>query len=263
MAEEPKRISVDGYEIAYVEAGQGEPVIFVHGGSQDYQMWTEQLPKFGARYRAIAYSRRNNYPNERSPEGTPNGAADVHGEDLAGLVRALGYSKARIVAHSSGAHAALFFAATHPDMVVSLALNEPPATGMLNGVPDGREILKEFGGRLAAGREALKAGDVQRGIPLFVNGVGGPGNYERRSDADKKMNLENVASHHADATTKRPRAVFTCEMAERSRCESGMRSKPDMIPRSGVRLIKLTVRARSAHIVGCTQMRRGNLLTLG
>jgi non-heme chloroperoxidase len=200
--------------MAYVEAGQGDPVIFVHGGLQDYRMWSEQLPKFAARYRAIAYSRRNNYPNETSPDGTPDGAADVHGEDLAGLVRALGYAKARIVAHSSGAHAALFFAATHPDMVISLALNEPPANGILDGAPDGADILREFGGRLATGREAIKAGDVQRGIPLFVDGVGGPGNYERRSDGDKKMNLDNVASYQADATTRRPRAVFTCEMAK-------------------------------------------------
>jgi non-heme chloroperoxidase len=49
---------------------------------------------------------------------------------------------------------------------------------------------------------------------LFVNGVGGPGAYERRSDADKKMNLDNAASYQADATTKRPRPVFTCEMAK-------------------------------------------------
>lgn len=230
MAEEPKQISINGYEIAYVEAGQGDPVMFVHGGLQDYRMWSEQLPKFGARYRAIAYSRRNNYPNDRSPDGTPDGAADVHGEDLAALVRALGYSKARIVAHSSGAHAALFFAASHPDMVVSLALNEPPAIGILSGVPDGAEILKEFSGRLAAGREALKAGDVQRGIPLIVDGVGGPGNYERRSDADKKMNLDNVASYQADTTSKRPRAVFTCEMAKRitapTLLSNGERSPP-------------------------------------
>ncbi|SCB54150.1 Pimeloyl-ACP methyl ester carboxylesterase [Bradyrhizobium shewense] len=213
-ANEVKRVSVNGYEIAYVEAGQGEPVILVHGGLQDYRMWSEQLAKFAARYRAIAYSRRNNYPNERSPDGMPDGAANVHGEDLAALVSALGYSKARIVAHSSGAHAVLFFAATHPDMVISLALNEPPAVGLLNGTPDGADILREFGGRLAAVREALKAGDVQRGIPLFVDGVGGPGNYERRSDADKKMNLDNVASYQADATTKRPRAAFSCDMAK-------------------------------------------------
>jgi non-heme chloroperoxidase len=42
-------------------------------------------------------------------QGEPDGAADVHGEDLAAFLRALGLSKVRIVAHSSGAHAALFF----------------------------------------------------------------------------------------------------------------------------------------------------------
>jgi non-heme chloroperoxidase len=146
MADEVKRISVNGYELAYVEQGQGEPVVFVHGGLQDYRMWSEQLPKFALHYHAIAYSRRNNYPNEVSSEGTPDGAADVHGEDLAALARALGFSKIRVVAHSSGAHAALFFAAKHPDMVVSLAVHEPPALGMLNGLPNSADILNESAG---------------------------------------------------------------------------------------------------------------------
>jgi non-heme chloroperoxidase len=177
-------------------------------------MWLEHLPKFAGRYRTIAYSRRNNYPNNVSPDGMPDGAADAHGEDLAALVRALGLSKVRVVAHSSGAHAALFFAALHPEMVVSLALNEPPATGILVGVPGAADMLKEWGNGLVQAREALKAGDTKTGIPLFVNAVGGPGAYERRSDAAKKMNSENVASYQADATTKRPRPMFTCEMAK-------------------------------------------------
>jgi len=215
MADDIKRVSVDGYEFAYIEQGQGEPVIFVHGGLQDYRMWSEQLPKFAAHYRVIAYSRRNNYPNVVSPDGTPDSAADLHGDDLAAFARALGFSKVRVVAHSSGAHAALFFAATHPDMVVSLALNEPPAMGILNGVPTSTDILKEFVGKQAPAREAFKAGDAQRGIPMIVDGIGGPGAYERRSDAQKKMDLDNVASYQADATTKRPRPVFTCEMAKK------------------------------------------------
>ena len=102
----------------------------------------------------------------------PDGAADAHGEDLAAFVRALGLSKVRIVAHSSGAHAALFFAALHPDMVVSPALNEPPAAGILIGTANGAEILKEFASNLAPAREALKVGDTKTRIPLFVDGVG-------------------------------------------------------------------------------------------
>jgi non-heme chloroperoxidase len=213
-ADNIKRVSANGTELSYVEVGQGEPVIFVHGGLQDYRMWLAHLPKFAERYRAIAYSRRNHFPNEASPEGMPDGAADAHGEDLAAIVRALGLSKVRVVAHSSGAHTALFFAAVHPEMVVSLTLNEPPATGILAGVPGAADMLKEWGNGMARAREAFKAGDVKAGIPLFVNAVAGPGGYERRSDADKKMNLDNAASHQADATTKRPRPVFTCDMAK-------------------------------------------------
>jgi non-heme chloroperoxidase len=56
VADDVKRISVNGTELSYVEAGQGEPVIFVHGGLQDYRMWAEHLPKFAGYYRAIAYS---------------------------------------------------------------------------------------------------------------------------------------------------------------------------------------------------------------
>jgi len=214
VADEVKRVSANGTELSYVEAGQGEPVIFVHGGLQDYRMWAEHLPKFAGRYRAIAYSRRNHFPNDVSLDGLPDAAADTHGEDLAALVRALGLSRVRMVAHSSGAHAALFFAAAHPDMLVSLALNEPPATGLLAGAPDVADTLKEWGGKQVPAREAAKAGDIKRAVPLFVDVVGGPGAYERRSDADKKMNLENVASFQADATTKLPRPVFTCEMAK-------------------------------------------------
>ena len=213
IADDVKRISANGTELAYVEAGQGEPVIFVHGNLQDYRMWAEHLPKFAGRYRAIAYSRRNHFPNDASPEGMPDGAADAHGEDLAAFVRALGLPRVRIVAHSSGAHAALFFAATQPDMIVSLALNEPTALGLLAGVPNTAEILKEWGSNQAPAREAIKAGDINAGIPLFVDAVGGAGAYDRRSDAHKKMNMDNVASYQADVTTKRPRPVFTCEMA--------------------------------------------------
>ena len=167
VADDVKRVSANGTELSYVEAGQGDPVIFVHGGLQDYRMWAEHLPKFAGRYRAIAYSRRNHFPNDVSLDGLPDAAADTHGEDLAAFVRALGLSKVRIVAHSSGAHAALFFAARHPDMLVSLALNEPPATGLLAGVPDVADTLKEWGGKQVPAREAAKAGDTQRAIPSF------------------------------------------------------------------------------------------------
>ncbi|WP_213287358.1 hypothetical protein [Bradyrhizobium sp. sGM-13] len=37
-SDDVKRVSANGTELSYVEVGQGEPVIFVHGGLQDYRM---------------------------------------------------------------------------------------------------------------------------------------------------------------------------------------------------------------------------------
>lgn len=60
---QPKTIRVNDVELAYVEQGAGEPVVFVHGGLNDYRAWGAQLDPFGERYRAVAYSRRHHWPN--------------------------------------------------------------------------------------------------------------------------------------------------------------------------------------------------------
>src|SRR5690348_8540541 len=57
--------TVNGVDLAYVEQGQGEPVLFVHGGVGDYRAWDQQMNAFGAGYRAIALSCRGYWPNPK------------------------------------------------------------------------------------------------------------------------------------------------------------------------------------------------------
>lgn len=214
-ADELKRITANGTEFAYVEAGQGDPIVFVHGGLQDYRMWKTHLAVFAKRYRVIAYSRRNHFPNAVSGDGTPDVAADIHGEDLAALVKGLGLSRVHVVAHSCGAHTALFFAANHPDMLRTLVVNEPNATGLLMTASGGAETMKEFGSRFAPAREAFRNGDLERALRLFADAIGGPGTYDRRSEEERRRMRDNALAHVADATTSRPHPDFTCEMARR------------------------------------------------
>jgi non-heme chloroperoxidase len=214
-ADEVRRVSVNGVELAYVEAGQGDPVVLVHGGLQDYRFWNGHLARFAQRFRVIAYSRRNHFPNDVGEDGAPNGAGDIHGEDLAALVLALGLGRVHVVGHSSGAVAALFFAAGHPEMVRALALNEPPAGGLLAGTPDGQAVLRESGARLAPAREAFLSRDLDRAIRLFADGVGGPGTFDRRSEADRRMAMDHALAHLADNLSARPRAPFECDAARR------------------------------------------------
>jgi pimeloyl-ACP methyl ester carboxylesterase len=49
-----RRIELPGAKVNYVEIGEGEPIVFVHGISGCWQNWLENLPHFGRGRRAIA-----------------------------------------------------------------------------------------------------------------------------------------------------------------------------------------------------------------
>jgi len=48
------RVELPGAEVNYVEIGEGEPIVFVHGITSSWQAWLENLPHFGRAHRAIA-----------------------------------------------------------------------------------------------------------------------------------------------------------------------------------------------------------------
>ena len=81
-----KKVRVNGVELHYLEKGKGIPVIFVHGGLDDYRMWEAQMEPFAQSYRVIAYSRRYNFPN-RNPYIRPDHSAIIEADDLAALIK--------------------------------------------------------------------------------------------------------------------------------------------------------------------------------
>lgn len=210
-----KHVIVDGEPLAYIDQGRGDPLVLVHGGLQDYRLWTRIIRKLSAHYRVIAYSRRNHFPNRVSREGWPDPAADLHAHDLAGVIRALHLGPVNLVAHSSGAHAALFFASEHPELLRSLVVNEPPASGLLLQSYEDQTVARQFGASLAPAREAFRRGDLRSGVRLFTDAVSGPGVYESRSRSERAMLMDNAVAHQADALSQRPRPVYTCAMARK------------------------------------------------
>ncbi|MFN2417717.1 MAG: alpha/beta fold hydrolase [Candidatus Limnocylindria bacterium] len=40
--------TINGTELAYIDHGRGQPVVFVHGGVGDYPAWDLQMPAFAA-----------------------------------------------------------------------------------------------------------------------------------------------------------------------------------------------------------------------
>src|SRR5690242_19161175 len=98
----PSMVRVNGVDLASVERGRGDPVLFVHGSLGDYRLWGGQLAPFGEQYRAVAYSRRYHWPNAQPAEGATYPVAQ-HVADLGALIEALDLAPAHIVGSSYGA----------------------------------------------------------------------------------------------------------------------------------------------------------------
>ena len=166
-----RQIRVNGVELSYVDQGRGVPVVFVHGSLEDYRSWQPQVDAFAERYRAVAYSRRHNYPNPPTARGNDY-SAKVDAEDLAALIESLGLPPVHVVALSYGAYAALFLAVEHPRLVRSLVLCEPPVLRWLPDLPGGPALFSEFMTRIwQPAAQAFSEGD-EAGLRATIDGFG-------------------------------------------------------------------------------------------
>jgi pimeloyl-ACP methyl ester carboxylesterase len=181
---EMQKMSVaDGVELHYVERGKGVAVVFVHGTLGDYSLWDGYLGPFAETYRAIAYSRRYNFPNANQIQ--PNHSAVVEAEDLAALIKKLDLGKVHIVGHSYGGYTALFLAVKHPELVRSLTLAEPPV--VFSG--DRLEVTKAK--VVKAAREAFAKGDKEAAVRAIVDSAR-PGRFDMMPAPFRRLLLRNA-----------------------------------------------------------------------
>src|SRR5262245_2621871 len=161
-----------GIKLHYVEEGPGVPMIFVHGSLSDGGYWADQIGPFAEHYRAIAYSRRYNYPNTNPPR--PGYSAVADSDDLSALIRTLHLGKAVVIGHSYGALAVLILAARHPQQVRALVLAEPPAVPLLLDLSGdererGKALFEDIQQRMVRPmQQAFGKGDREDGIRIFM-----------------------------------------------------------------------------------------------
>lgn len=200
--EELKRVRVNGVELHYQERGKGMPVIFVHGGLDDYRYWKSQMEPFSANYRFITYSRRFNFPNRNSLRRHDHSAI-VEAADLAALIKALKLRRAHIVGASYGAYTALFLALKHPELVRTLILAEPPVLRLAQNKPQGRPLYEELMTNLwrPAGA-AFRGGDKEQALKLTVKYFAGEGAFEQVPEALRQGWRDNLLEWRALTTSR-------------------------------------------------------------
>lgn len=102
----------------YVERGEGEPVVLVHGHSLDCTMWEPQIRLLARSFRVIAYDVRGYGQSSSQREGEQF----THAADLVTLMDSLGIQRAHIVGLSMGGFITADMLAAYPDRLLSATM---------------------------------------------------------------------------------------------------------------------------------------------
>jgi pimeloyl-ACP methyl ester carboxylesterase len=158
---------VNGIKVWYAAFGEGEPVVFLHGGLANANYWGLQIPVVAQHYRTIVMESRGHGRSTR--DDRPYGY-DLMADDVVALLDFLKIERAAIVGWSDGGILGLDLAIRHPgrvSKVLAFAANTDPS-----GVIDGTEKNPTFAAYIErAGHEYAKLSATPNGYNAFVDAI--------------------------------------------------------------------------------------------
>lgn len=114
-------VTVGDLKMHYAEAGQGEPLILLHGGPQHWYMWRHQIGPLAKRYRVICPDLRGFGWTDAPRRGYEKEQLTA---DVMALLDAIGITRFRLIGHDWGGLVGFLLCLHHPERVISyLALN--------------------------------------------------------------------------------------------------------------------------------------------
>src|SRR5690349_146847 len=119
------RFKHEGVDIAFLDEGEGEPIVLVHGFASNKEVnwvvpgWVSTLTRAGRR--AIALDNRGHGASTKLYDPAAYHSA-VMAEDVRALLDHLGIAYADVMGYSMGARICAFLALAHPDRVRSVVL---------------------------------------------------------------------------------------------------------------------------------------------
>ncbi|SRR5579883_642697 len=89
----------DDVQLSYISAGQGKPIVMLHGWSQSAEQFKDQIPIFAEQYQVIAIDLRGHGESEKVPFGY---RISRLAKDVQELIIALQLEKPHLLGHSMG-----------------------------------------------------------------------------------------------------------------------------------------------------------------
>jgi haloalkane dehalogenase len=155
---EKQRATVNGLEMAYVEAGEGDPIVLLHGNPTSSYLWREVIPALEGLGRCIAPDLIGMGDSQKLPKSGPEAYRFVeHREYLDALLDQLGVtSNVTLVVHDWGSALGFDWANRHRSAVRGIAYMEAivsPIDSWDDWPESARRIFQGF--RSPAGEEMV------------------------------------------------------------------------------------------------------------
>ena len=120
MPAPPHRVSIPGLDVAYHQAGTGDPVILLHGFPQTSHEWRHQVPALADAGYAVFAPDTRGFGATDKPDVRVSRA--LLARDVVDFADALGIERFHLVGHDWGGIIAAKVAFDHPDRIDRLAL---------------------------------------------------------------------------------------------------------------------------------------------
>ena len=155
--------TIHGKRMAYIEEGQGDPIVFLHGNPTSSFLWRKVMPHLRGRGRLIAPDLIGMGDSDKLDHSGPERYRFVeHRQYLFALLEALGVrERVTLVIHDWGSALGFDWARQHPDAVKGIAFMEAlvaPMPSWNNFPASVREVFQAF--RSSQGEQLILDGNT-------------------------------------------------------------------------------------------------------
>src|ERR1700759_2357544 len=186
-------LRVNGYDMPYLEVGQGHPLICVHGTLGDFRTWYSVLGPLTRQHRVIAVSLRHFFPEHFDGKDTDPYRMAQHVSDTIGFIEQIAPRPVDLMGHSRGGHISFRVAQRRPDLLRKRILAEPGGDLDSSLDPDVTSgTPSALAARTLVSVKKVREGDVEGALQNFVEAIAGEHAWRRLPAAAKQQLRDNV-----------------------------------------------------------------------